>query len=75
MNAGREVLTCLLCAIIVFVLAQLQAKGEVVGERERELAEVRTRLQGENSDLRRDLEEKGKVRQLQHLYNILSSHG
>ena len=43
----------------------------MVGERERELAEVRTRLQGDNSDLRRDLEEKGKVRRLQYIYNVL----
>lgn len=40
---------------------QLQAKGEVLIEREREMMEVKTRLEGENADLHRDLENKTKV--------------
>lgn len=40
---------------------QLQAKGEVLIEREREMMEVKTRLEGENADLHRDLDNKNKV--------------
>ena len=38
-------------------------------ERERELMEVRTRLEGENGDLHRDLEEKNKVQYVYHVHS------
>ena len=43
------------------VLIQLQEKGEALQEREREVTEVKSRLEGEIGDLHRDLNDKKKV--------------
>ena len=43
------------------VLIQLQQKGEALQEKEREVMEVKSRLEGEVTDLHRDLNDKKKV--------------
>ena len=39
----------------------MQEKSEVLLEREREMMEVRTRLEGENADLQTSVDERNKV--------------
>ena len=43
------------------MLIQLQEKGETLQEKEREVMEVKSRLEGEVTDLHRDLNDKKKV--------------
>ena len=43
------------------MLIQLQEKGETLQEKEREVMEVKSRLEGEVTDLQRDLNDKMKV--------------
>ena len=49
------------CNTVWCVLIQLQEKGEALQEKEREVTEVKSRLEGETGDLHRDLNDKKKV--------------